>query len=55
MTTVTTNPNLHDDIRIAVWEWIREQAPTGIRLMMTKDLSDQLIDIIEKRLRYVGI
>jgi predicted DNA-binding protein (UPF0278 family) len=45
---------LRDDIRIAVWEWIRESAPTGIKLTMTADLSDELIDTIEKRLRRVG-
>jgi len=50
MTTKTTD-YLHDDIRIAVWEWIREKAPTSIKLMMTHEMSDELIGLIEIRMQ----
>lgn len=34
---------MEDAIRAAIYEWIRDDAPIGLKMMMQKDMTDSLL------------
>jgi hypothetical protein len=48
--TQTTKPFLADTLRIAVYAWIREDAPVSIKLLITPKVADKLIKRLKEEI-----